>query len=80
VDGAILDLGLRGARAYDVAERLIARRTPFVFVTGYDAGAHGRHGVPTIQAGYAAAKAEKPGVRRAASARSTPSRSALAAA
>ncbi|MCP1559562.1 MULTISPECIES: response regulator [Methylorubrum] len=39
VDGAILDLGLRGARAYDVAERLIARRTPFVFVTGYDAGA-----------------------------------------
>lgn len=39
VDGAILDLGLRGARAYDVAERLLARRIPFLFVTGYDAGA-----------------------------------------
>ncbi|TFZ58218.1 response regulator [Methylorubrum sp. Q1] len=38
VDGAILDLGLRGERAYAVAERLIARRTPFLFVTGYDAG------------------------------------------
>ncbi|KQQ31745.1 response regulator receiver protein [Methylobacterium sp. Leaf123] len=39
VDGAILDLDLRGERAYVVADRLLAQRTPLVFVTGYDAGA-----------------------------------------
>ncbi|MCJ2030234.1 response regulator [Methylobacterium sp. J-043] len=39
LDGAILDLDLRGERAYVVADRLIARDASFVFVTGYDAGA-----------------------------------------
>ncbi|MCP1548753.1 MULTISPECIES: response regulator [Methylorubrum] len=39
LDGAILDLDLRGERAYVVADRLIARGASFVFVTGYDAGA-----------------------------------------
>lgn len=39
VDGAILDLDLRGERADAVAERLIAQSATFLFVTGCDAGA-----------------------------------------
>lgn len=39
VDGAILDIDLRGQQAYAVADRLIERQVPFLFVTGYDAGA-----------------------------------------
>jgi DNA-binding response OmpR family regulator len=37
IDGAILDVNLRGQAAYPVAEKLAARGVPFVFATGYDA-------------------------------------------
>ena len=36
VDGALLDVNLRGIRAYDVADALIARGVPFIFTTGYE--------------------------------------------
>ena len=36
IDGALLDIDLRGIRAYAVADRLIARGVPFVFATGYE--------------------------------------------
>jgi CheY-like chemotaxis protein len=35
IDGALLDINLRGVRAYAVADALIARRVPFIFTTGY---------------------------------------------
>jgi CheY-like chemotaxis protein len=35
IDGALLDINLRGVRAYAVADDLIARGLPFVFTTGY---------------------------------------------
>lgn len=35
VDGALLDVNLLGARSYPVADALLARSCPFVFVTGY---------------------------------------------
>lgn len=38
-DAAILDLDLRGVQAFDVADRLIARRVPILIVTGYEGGA-----------------------------------------
>lgn len=37
LDGAVLDLNLRGEMAYPVADAMIERGIPFVFVTGYDA-------------------------------------------
>jgi len=36
-DGALLDINLRGVRAFAVADRLIDRGLPFVFTTGYSA-------------------------------------------
>ncbi|HEU5274201.1 MAG TPA: response regulator [Xanthobacteraceae bacterium] len=36
LDGAILDVNLRGEMAYPVADVLIQRRVPLVFMTGYD--------------------------------------------
>jgi CheY-like chemotaxis protein len=36
IDGALLDIDLRGIRAYAVADDLIARGVPFVFATGYE--------------------------------------------
>ncbi|WP_119460685.1 response regulator [Rhodospirillaceae bacterium SYSU D60014] len=36
LDGAILDVNLRGEAVFPVAERLLARNTPFLFATGYD--------------------------------------------
>ncbi|HEV8449568.1 MAG TPA: response regulator [Gemmatimonadaceae bacterium] len=36
IDGALLDIDLRGVRAYAVADDLIARGVPFVFATGYE--------------------------------------------
>ena len=36
LDGAILDVNLRGKAVFPVAERLLARKTPFLFATGYD--------------------------------------------
>ncbi len=35
LDGAILDINLRGELAYPVADALAARGIPFVFTTGY---------------------------------------------
>jgi len=35
IDGAVLDINLRGIRAYAVADALIARGVPLVFTTGY---------------------------------------------
>ena len=42
LDGAILDINLRGAMSYEVADVLSQRGVPFVFATGYD-----RHIVPS---------------------------------
>jgi two-component SAPR family response regulator len=39
LDGAFLDINLRGEFVYPVADALMARDVPFVFVTGY--AAHG---------------------------------------
>ena len=36
LDGALLDIQLRGERVYPVAEALRARAVPFVFVSGFD--------------------------------------------
>lgn len=36
LDGAVLDLNLRGEMAFGVADALIENRVPFVFATGYD--------------------------------------------
>jgi len=36
IDGAILDINLAGDMVYPVAERLLDRRVPFVFATGYE--------------------------------------------
>jgi two-component SAPR family response regulator len=39
LDGVTLDIKLMGEMAYPVADVLAARQIPFVFITGYDAGA-----------------------------------------
>lgn len=36
IDGAVLDLNLRGERTYPLADVLRERGIPFVFATGYD--------------------------------------------
>lgn len=36
VDGAVLDIQLDGDKVYDVADALIERDVPILFVTGYD--------------------------------------------
>lgn len=36
LDGAVLDINLRGHMAFPVADALIGRGVPFVFSTGYD--------------------------------------------
>lgn len=36
LDGAMLDINLRGEPAYPVADALLERGVPFVFATGYD--------------------------------------------
>lgn len=36
IDGAVLDVNLRGEMAFPVADALMARGVPFVFSTGYD--------------------------------------------
>lgn len=35
LDGALVDINLRGVRAYPVADALALRGVPFVFTTGY---------------------------------------------
>ncbi|MBB5712519.1 response regulator [Sphingomonas xinjiangensis] len=39
LDGAILDVNLRGEHVFPLADELMARGVPFVFTTGYDASA-----------------------------------------
>ncbi|OHV86495.1 response regulator [Mesorhizobium sp. ORS 3428] len=36
LDGAVLDVNLRGERSFPIAEHLATRDVPFVFLTGYD--------------------------------------------
>ncbi|MGC2779371.1 MAG: response regulator [Bradyrhizobium sp.] len=36
IDGAVLDVNLRGEMAFPLADLLIERGVPFVFTTGYD--------------------------------------------
>ncbi|RWE30025.1 MAG: response regulator [Mesorhizobium sp.] len=36
LDGAVLDVNLRGERSFPIAELLASRGIPFVFLTGYD--------------------------------------------
>ncbi|KKI20377.1 response regulator [Sphingomonas sp. Ag1] len=36
IDVAVLDVNLNGEFSFPVADALIARRIPFIFVTGYD--------------------------------------------
>lgn len=36
IDGALLDISLRGQKVFPVAEALVARGIPFVFATGYE--------------------------------------------
>jgi CheY-like chemotaxis protein len=36
IDGALVDINLRGVKAYDVVDALIARRVPTVLTTGYE--------------------------------------------
>lgn len=36
VDGAVLDINLRGELAYPIADILLARGIPLMFATGYD--------------------------------------------
>ena len=38
LDGAVLDINLKGEAVFPVAHALLARGTPFVFTTGYDSG------------------------------------------
>lgn len=39
LDGALLDINLRGEPAYPVADALVGRGVPVAFATGYDADA-----------------------------------------
>ena len=43
LDGAMLDLDLRGKAAFPVADLLQARGVPFVFMTGYDSSMISAH-------------------------------------
>jgi CheY-like chemotaxis protein len=45
IDGAFLDVNLRGESAYPVADALTKRKVPFIFITGYAAqGIDARYG------------------------------------
>jgi CheY-like chemotaxis protein len=49
IDGAILDMNLRGESVHPIAEVLRAKEVPFCFMTGYGAGAATSHpDVPVI--------------------------------
>lgn len=50
LDAAVLDVNLGGRRADPVADALLVKRVPFVFLTGYGAaGVDPRHaGAPTL--------------------------------
>lgn len=51
LDGAVLDVNLRGETSYPVADALRTRSVPFVFLTGYDPSiiAADYAGVPVCQ-------------------------------
>lgn len=51
IEGAVLDLNLRGETTYLVADELNARGIPFIFLTGYDRGVIDRRysGAPLLQ-------------------------------
>lgn len=51
IEGAVLDLNLRGETTYPVADELNARGIPFIFLTGYDRGVIDRRyaSVPLLQ-------------------------------
>jgi two-component SAPR family response regulator len=51
LDGAILDLNLSGQQTYPLADSLIARGVPFVFITGYQRDSIDRRNanVPLLQ-------------------------------
>jgi CheY-like chemotaxis protein len=55
IDGAILDVNLRGAMAYPVADALMERDIPFVFATGYEQWALPQrfHEIPHIEKPFA---------------------------
>lgn len=36
VDGAVVDVNLRGVQAFGLADALLSRRVPFIFTTGYE--------------------------------------------
>lgn len=36
IDGAVLDVNLRGLKSWPVADALLRRGVPFIFATGYD--------------------------------------------
>lgn len=59
-DLAILDVNLEGREIFPVAEILAARNLPFIFVTGYGAGALPDHfrGRPTLQKPFQSEKLE----------------------
>lgn len=50
IDGALLDVNLGGGeRSYPIADALVARNVPFIFVTGYgEAGVDGRYAPATV--------------------------------
>jgi hypothetical protein len=39
IDAAVLDINLAGEAVYPLAEKLLSRDVPFVFVTGYETAA-----------------------------------------
>ena len=57
LDGALLDVNVRGERVFPVADALVARGIPTIFVTGYGADVIPRHleAVPVLSKPYEAA-------------------------
>lgn len=57
-DWAILDISLEGTPSFPVAEVLLARKTPFVFASGYGAAVAGSgfEHVPVIQKPFSMAQ------------------------
>jgi CheY-like chemotaxis protein len=59
IDGALVDINLRGIQAYDVVDALLARRVPIVLTTGYEISvvpSRYRH-VPVLQKPFDPAEA-----------------------
>jgi hypothetical protein len=60
-DAALLDIKLEhGETAYPVAERLYAKRIPFAFITGWDAGLGERYGnAPVLRKPFGEAELDR---------------------